>query len=140
MNALECQFSWTLLDTIKLFKCVPIWWKLVPYSFISFYSTDKWMLTHPWICSFVNCLFLVIAHFSIVIMFLFICRTCCSVLDSNPLSFNYSEQILMKSRILATWLELKWRERFRAVKLGVWSRCTYLIVLQHEPESQKFLR
>lgn len=33
-----------------------------------------WMLTHLWICSFVNCLFLSFAHFSIVIMVLFNCR------------------------------------------------------------------
>lgn len=25
MNALECRFSCKLLDTIKLFKCMPFW-------------------------------------------------------------------------------------------------------------------
>lgn len=76
------------------------------------------MPTHHWVCSSVSCLFISLAHFSIVVSYVSIyLGKYLSILDSNPLSLTYSQKILMKVRILATWL--KWRGRLRTLSLKV---------------------
>lgn len=115
------------------------WYLILSLIFI---SLILWLLTHHWVCSSVSYLFESFAHFSIVLFyFSTIYRNNLPILDSKPLSVAYSEQDLMKVRILAVWLELRWRGWRSSEAQGLTSlHRLHNSVFQSEPEAHRFSR